>query len=367
MLPRNHLVTEYIRNNLNAQLTSGWDNYMASLTSPQRAELQKVIAFHRDTPRFVTRPEPSQRAVPLSPTTPRVREPHGSDIHIHIHNRYRQRSYWYDWFIFNSLMSSTSPCYQHHHHHRPASNRTTSKDEQNNAAAIILATLVVGCAVIASLYSLIEAGRCFEQLAYAEDVFGNMSRLAMTAFGAALGVGGGLLFGSAVLGMPVLGAICGALIFAGLAISASKMIVESVHRQTNDDSALAYDPRFCLSRKEEANLESAGYNAFAVSEAIRELAIQYDKAHRQASTLKFWSSDNKDKAIIIDKLRDLKKGWEWGNKSITIGEKHFNLEAGRQASEPVMGVPLETTNYPRGATAPPADDFDHFIAPKAWV
>ncbi len=330
MLPKNHLVTEFVRKDLIIRVPPpGWDEYRTKLTDTQRDELDKVILFHRNALNPLATVQPPQPAAQFSPATALPMEQR--DSHVHIHHHYHRSNYWYDWFIFQSLMPST-PSY-----HRPAAATRRTKDEENNTAAIILATIVVGCAVVASLYTLIEAGRCFEQLAYAEDVFGNMTRLAMTAFGGALGVGGGLLFGSAVLGMPILGAICGALIFAGLAIAASKKIIEELHRKTNDDSALAYDPRFCLSRKEEATLEDAGYDVFAVGEALRALAIQYDSAHNQASTLKFWSSDNRDKAEIIDMVRDLKQGWHWDDKSIKVGSQHFNLNLNAVMGE-VIGL-----------------------------
>lgn len=342
-LPKNHLITEMVATQRFNTHSYAHD---LNLTQEQMDELRKIIVFHRGQNYVLNNntssaPSTSSPSPSVSPTT------------IHIHHHYH-RDYWYDWYIWNALSMDSYHYHRHehnhnHYHHHTSSHTSTHKkeDDENNAAQIILATLVVAAAVIASLYVAIEAGRCIDQLAHAEDIFGNMCRLAMTAFGGALGVGSGLLFGASVLSMPILGAVCGCLVFSGLAIAASKKIIAAVHTATNDASALAYDPRFCLSEKEAAYLDSQGYDVFAVREAIRALAIVYDDARKNAGTLMFWGAGNREKAACIDDIRLLKQGWDINQKTITIGTKQFDLnkvDVEFTDEAPVVGIPLEVAN-----------------------
>jgi hypothetical protein len=118
--------------------------------------------------------------------------------------------------------------------------------------------------------------------------------------------------------------IVGSLITAGLMIWASKYLIEAVQKAIPSESALDYDPRFCLSSSDISRLESKGYDVMAVSEAIREVAIAYDNVHKTASSFTFWSEDNREKATLTDLLRLLKSGLVC--EQFEFNQKMFSLK-----------------------------------------
>ena len=348
MLPYNNKITEIIKALRENQQRSDElaDEYFKTLTTrDQQLEFQKILALHQDARVLYDTRHPNSDAVRAfepafiararAELEPERRRATPEIVNIYIFNE-RPRSLWYDWWCWRMLtldMMYSRPYYPSSHNHGHPNNN------QSDCGKILLALVLCIGAVVSTLYSFVELGRCVEQLYYAEDVFGNLSRIVLAILG---GITGGLV-GSALLGagslaMPILGAVVGALIATGLAIWASKLLVESMHKASQSQSALDYDPRFCLSSAEQINLKAQGYDILAVSEAIREVAIAYDNAHKNAWSLTFWSKDNRAKAELIDLLRSLKKPQ---NDSFEFNNKTFYLMSTDHRPEVVIDTPLQ--------------------------
>jgi hypothetical protein len=345
MLPQNHRVTDIIAKlPVHSQDMAYRSDYFQSLTLEQQESFRQLVGLHLRAIWDFQQFNLSQADNSFTPTAILQQQAEAErkaaesrNIHIYVHHR-RSYALWYDWWIFNHSF--------HHCYHAPvsySSNSHKSKEEdKSNPALVLLAGVMVGAAIIASLYTAIEAGRCIDQLAHAEDIFGNITKLVFTALGGSFGVGFGLFAGAALFEAPVIGALVGCLIVSGIAIAAAKKLVEHINSDANYDSALAYDPRFCLSNKEADHLRAQGYDVRAVSEALREIAIAYDKAHKDAISLCFWSASNKDKAILIDLMREVKAGFP--SHQFVFNNKLFNFAPPTVAmqNEPVLGVVLDT-------------------------
>lgn len=353
MLPRNHQMTDIIaKMQVDHRESAYHSDYFFSLSEEQKATFCELVDLHAKAIVDFQRSNYSRADNEFTPTVvleaeaERLRQQNEpKQIHVYVHHR-RTYNLWYDWMVFDHIM--------HHRHHQcfdAASqnnqhDKSKKKEDQINPALVLLAVVTVGAAIIATLYTAIEAGRCIDQLAHAEDIFGNISKLVLTALGGSLGVGFGMLAGAALFEAPVIGALVGCLVLSGLAIAAAKKVVEHVHSRSNYDSALAYDPRFCLSNEEKDHLHARGYNVQAVSEALREIAIAYDKAHKDAMSVCFWSASNKDKAILINLMREVKAGFP--SHQFVFNNKLFNFAPAMVAmsNEPVEGIVLEMYNSP---------------------
>lgn len=278
---------------------------------------------HQSTAAFLgaNTPRPTAASLPRTHTPNTRTQP---EIHIHIHNSYAT-PLWYDWWCWRMLTwdlfarpyPQPTIVIQHQ-------NKSKSENNQPSAEQILLALVLAVGAAVSTLYSFIEIGRCVDQLAYAEDIFANLTRISIGVVGALGGGIAGYALGGSLLAMPMLASVMSTLIFAGLSIWASKLLIESLHKANDTTSALDYDPRFCLSESEKTTLQNRGYDIDAVSEAIREVAIVYDTAHENAWSLTFWSPENREKAVMVDLLRSLKSGRI--SKELEFNQKIFSLK-----------------------------------------
>lgn len=330
MLPNNSIFTEVVKT-LSSQTNNAeqmHSNYYNSLNGTDKAEFSRLVGLHKTALLMFQQlnPEPDARSTPPARHVPS--QPATYAFHYHAYPS------WYNWRFWPSRAYYPAP--------RP------QKEEGNSAVLALLAAVLIGAAIIGTLYATIEAGRCLDQLKHAEDIFANISKLALTAFGGSIGVGTGIVFGGAVFNAPLVGAVIGCLIFSGLAITAAKKAVEALHKTENTPSALSYDPRFCLSSQESRSLSSRGYNIEGVSEALREVGICYDIAHQQSNSLLFLSKENHEKAVMVDLMRDLKKGMMCDDgrccQQFTFNKKIFNFTITAENSDPyapVMGTVIQ--------------------------
>jgi len=344
------------------------DEYYRGLGKEQQKKYMDLVNIHlraildglRSGP--LNRPEPSiePSTIPAPTLAPEPRRnPHARPrVHVYVHET-RHYHLWYDWGVWQPdyYYRSAPRDYHQYDDRNPTDNKNNNnahndnkkaeENEQLSAAMILLAALLAAAAIIATLYTTIEVGRAVDQLAHMEDIFGNMCKLVITAFGGFIGESYGVTMGLALFQAPVFGAIIGTLIVSGIAITAAKHLVEAVHASQNYDSAIDYDPRFCLSNYERDELHKKGYDLDAVSEALREIAMTYDTAHQEAWSLMFWSKENKQQAVMVDLMRELKQGFP--AHQFTLNNKRFNLvaESQRQSMQfsdepnPVMGIVLE--------------------------
>lgn len=343
------------------------DDYYRGLEKEQQKKYIEMVNIHlraildglRSGPlnRSESSIEPSTIPAPTLAPEPRRNTHARPRVHVYVHET-RHYHLWYDWGVWQPDYYYRSAPRDYHQYddwnRKDNKNNNNTKDdnkkeenEQLSAAMILLAALLAAAAIIATLYTTIEAGRAVDQLAHMEDIFGNMCKLVITALGGFIGESYGVTMGLALFQAPVFGAIIGTLILSSVAITAAKHLVETLHASQNYDSALAYDSRFYLSNYEKDKLRKKGYDLDAVSEALREIAITYDTAHQEAWSLMFWSKENKQQAVMVDLMRELKQGFP--AHQFTLNNKRFNLvvDSKRQSMRfsdepnPVMGIVLE--------------------------
>lgn len=397
MLPYNHKVTAFVKY-LNKEQTreslehhfenneetkkkierffqnnNAFKHYLSALNPEKKVELIETINLHMNAllegirhGGFHVERQPAQ-PLPTPPQPPRVAAQTQPQVRVYIYETHHYH-YWHDWWIWQCYSPSYYTPYYPSSVDKQRSNSTKNEknEEQLGIVAIVIAVILSAIALIAVSYTFIEIAKVFDQLASCEDVFGNLSKLALTAFGGIAGISFGLMLGVALFNSSTFGAIIGCLIVSGAAIYLSNRLMESMHARHNFDSSLDYDPRFCLTSEECHNLSEKGYDIKAVSEAIREVAIHFDEAHQNSWSIQFWSKENREKAIMVDLMRQLKRGFP--SHIFTFNRKRFELIAPTQSQNvnfnsnlSLTGVVME--NWDNAYTQPTANNAPSLASP----
>ncbi len=207
---------------------------------------------------------------------------------------------------------------------RPSSSRSSDSEDKSGeltCCAILAGMVLVAGATIAMLYSINELSHTVKEIFHAENITANTFKAATIGIAAWQGVMLGLSFATSMALPPVFGAICMSIILSGVATAISKYTVECLNSQFNTTSAISNDPRFCLSSGDIKHLQAKGFDTVAVNEAIRETGTLLKR--NKASSLAFWSEQNRERHHLIQLMRDLKSG---NFEKITINGKAFDFK-----------------------------------------
>ena len=237
--------------------------------------------------------------------------------HIHYHRGYRRDFFMdYLWYqtIFGRNRYSSTPYYPE----APTTKKKKSDDEVSTAG-LILGAVLVGAATATLGYSVMQTYYRIDEIIHNEDKMANIAKLTVTGFAAWQGFLVGTLIGATYFANPLLGAICTSIIASAAGMKLSKWGAQLVH-STNKDSALASDPRFCLTSSQAASLKSKGFDADVVQESLREIAIMIKT--ESTNGLKFWHNPH---GPLITLMRELKSGYK--NERLVLNGKTFELMA----------------------------------------
>lgn len=243
--------------------------------------------------------------------------------HVH-HNATRDDNFWFWLYILDRPSHNRTPT-------NPSQQKHDNNQDPSSLGILLAITLLIAAGGTLG-YSVMQTYHRIEEILHGEDMLANTTKLSVTAFAAWQGYMLGISLGATYLANPLLGAICTAIIASAAGMKLSKWGAELAHQSTNTTSALAYDPRFCLTDNERYALIGKGYNPQMVEEAIRVIAIQIKKT--PANGLKFWDNPHKP---LIDLVRQLKQGY--GYEILNFEGKCFDLMR-RTAQAEVCAPPL---------------------------
>lgn len=236
----------------------------------------------------------------------------------HCHND----TFWRDMYLINLL---TRPSYPSggYFPSAPVQVPTGGSGDEDGIGVVgyLVALLMIGAAAVTIGYAVVESYKRCNEIINGEDILGNLTKLTVTGVAAWQGAIIGAMIGAAMFHNPILGAVCASVILAAVGMKLAKMVVSGYHSLTNDTSAIANDPRFCLSDKQSNKLFAQGYDPEVVKEAIREVGVLL-KANN-ANGIMFWNQENSDRGNLVKLMRDLKAGF--GYKDVVINGKSFNL------------------------------------------
>lgn len=268
--------------------------------------------------------------------------------HHHYHGC--RDNFWRDMMFYQLLFNNSNRNYASYPSSSTSSN--DSNKDQVSWAGILLAICMVGSALATIGYDVMQTYYRLEEICHGEDLIGNGTKLAATGVAAWLGYLVGAMIGAGCFANPILGGICLAIVSASTGMAAAKWAIGKWHESNEHNSALASDPRFCLTEKEKSKLIQLGINPNVAKEVLRECAISIE--NETTNGLIFWQNPHQE---LIEIARKIKSGKieEIISMNAThkdeLGEKHtitkeFHLKAPFQTTAAINISLTEPTATP---------------------
>lgn len=232
--------------------------------------------------------------------------------------------------LFTWLMLDTLMLHSFHHHggYVGSYSQGTSTSSNTNSEGwallllIALAALAVAAAFVAMYYLFSQFLDDMERFWHNEGwIQAAVSMMAAAASGLATGLLTFFLLQAPIIslaiaagvsnpvGIAVLAVVCLSIIGAGLGCFITNKIQDYSIRKANPDAIDVYDAhRFELTDSERENLETKGYDADKVLNAM--IAIRQTMGKEQLPSLlgRVFTSKGREKQELLDKIRQLRKG-----------------------------------------------------------